>query len=108
MIGLYTASLRPRMMIAAIDDADARGRQHPTDVVPSRVLVKDADGADVADEQHWQHDAGRFTRAEEEREDQHVHEAHASEPRLADADSCGGGHGRQIHWAGCQMRQMNC
>ena len=73
-------------MIAAMIDADARRRQHPADVNPSGVLMKDADGADVADEQHRQHDAGRFTRAEQEREDQDVHQAHAGEPGFANAD----------------------
>jgi len=52
--------------------------------------MKDANGQHVADEQHREHDARRFPRAEQEREDQHVNEAHAGEPRLANADTSGG------------------
>jgi len=66
--------------------------------------MKDADREYVADEQHRQDDPRRLARAKEEREDQHVDEAHAREPRLTDADA-GRGDDRQSPLSWGEVRQ---
>ena len=89
------------------DHADTGRRQHAPHVAPSCVLMKDADGADVTNKEHWQQNAGRLARAKEEREDQHLHEAHAREPRFRHADTQCRDHCEQPLDGG-EVRQEDC
>ncbi|MEN3339621.1 MAG: hypothetical protein V7647_3297 [Acidobacteriota bacterium] len=57
--------------------------------------VKRANGGDIAEDEHREHDAGRGARAEEERENHHREQAHAGNAGLADADTGRADNGEQ-------------
>jgi hypothetical protein len=71
------------------------------------VLMEDPDGTDIADEEHRQDDARGLARAKQEREDQHLHQAHACEPGLRDADA-EGGNDRKQPLCRRERRQQDC
>ena len=66
------------------DDADARRREHAANVVPPRVLMEHGDRADIANEEHRQHDSRGVPGAEQEREDGDVEQAESREAAFAD------------------------
>ena len=68
-------------------DADARRRQHAPDVVPPCMAMERANRSHVTDDQHRQHDPGRGSCAEDEREDHDRQQPHPGDAGLADADA---------------------
>jgi hypothetical protein len=70
----------------AESDADARGGKHSPDGIPSGVLAKSRNGANVANQEHGKDDTCGIPCAEEESEYEHVKHADAGEARFADAN----------------------
>jgi hypothetical protein len=66
-------------------DTKACRRQHAAHVVPARVLMKDADCGDIADQEERQDHAGGRAGAKEKGEDEDVEHAHPRQSRFPDA-----------------------
>jgi hypothetical protein len=61
--------------------------QHPPNVVPTSVLAKGEHGANVANDEHRQHNPGGIPRAEEKRENQDMNHAHSGETAFGYANA---------------------
>ena len=70
--------------------SNARGREGSPDVMPIGVASEEQHRADVADDQHGQHDSGRLQPREELGEEHHVQQADPGQSTLRDADAHGG------------------
>ena len=71
----------------ARDHSNTSGREGSPDVVPIGVALEEQHRADVADDQHGQHDAGGLQAREELGEEHHMQQAHPGQSTLGDADA---------------------